>query len=146
MFTFEESVKEDEVALEKLRKTKGDEWKRVGSTSRRHDVWIKPVRLPNGDEVGVFELTTRLASNHPLYNPDNDERPPSHTSRLAAIITHPNPTSTIPAIICIERHRAVDGGGGSHLDLIAIELWVGGRLVVTMHAKSVAAPPSAIIG
>lgn len=85
-FEFEDGFKvgDKEVALEKLKsggKTEG--WKKVASTSRRHDVYVKPVRLPNGDDVGVYELATRLAINHPLYNADTDEKPSGPILRIA---------------------------------------------------------------
>lgn len=80
-FTFEQSVKDDEVPLEKVRKGKG--WKKVASTSRRHDVWVQPVNLPNGQDVGVFDMTTRLASNHPLYSAEKETQPSGPTLRIS---------------------------------------------------------------
>ncbi|EST07872.1 hypothetical protein PSEUBRA_002993 [Kalmanozyma brasiliensis GHG001] len=80
-FTFERTVKDDEVPLEKLKKGKG--WKKVCSTSRRHDVWVQSVHLPGGQDVGVFDMTTRLASNHPLYSAEKDTQPSGPTLRIS---------------------------------------------------------------
>ncbi|SPO22131.1 uncharacterized protein UTRI_02136_B [Ustilago trichophora] len=85
-FEFEEGFRigDEEVALEKLKSAgKKEGWKKVASTSRRHDVYVKSVRLPNGDDIGVYELSTRLATNHPLYNADNDEKPSGPILRIA---------------------------------------------------------------
>lgn len=82
-FEFDTKVEDDEVPLSKL-KLKGEKgWSRIASTSRRHDVWVKPVLLPNGDAVGVYEMATRLASNHPLYNPDTETEPSGPILRIA---------------------------------------------------------------
>lgn len=84
---FDDAVQDVEVALHRLSTVKSaeiqDEWVKMASTSRRHDVWVKPVRLPNGDSVGVFDMTTRLASNHPLYNPDTPHKPSGPTLRIS---------------------------------------------------------------
>ncbi|CDW98369.1 hypothetical protein [Sporisorium scitamineum] len=85
---FVQEVKDDEVALEKLTKrkeksAKGEEWVKIASTSRRHDVWVKHVLLPNGDAVGVYEMTTRLATNHPLYNAALDTKPSGPILRIS---------------------------------------------------------------
>ena len=47
-----------------------DEWIKVASTSRRHDVYIQP----RGTH---FDMTTRLAPNHPLYNPNTPASGPT---------------------------------------------------------------------
>ncbi|TKY87336.1 hypothetical protein EX895_004013 [Sporisorium graminicola] len=83
---FVAEVRDDEVALDKLGKgSKKDrnEWAKLASTSRRHDVWIKPVLLPNGDAVGVYEMATRLATNHPLYNAELDTKPSGPILRIS---------------------------------------------------------------
>lgn len=81
---FEDAVKDDQVALNKLEGKKvGEGWRKVASTSRRHDIWVKKVLLPNGDHVGVWEMTTRLADNHPLYNPDVAQKNSSPTLRIS---------------------------------------------------------------
>ncbi|SPO23457.1 uncharacterized protein UTRI_02136 [Ustilago trichophora] len=85
-FEFDDGFKVEskEVVLEKLRSLgKKEGWKKVASTSRRHDVFVKSVRLPNGDDVGVYELSTRLANNHPLYNADTEEKPSGPILRIA---------------------------------------------------------------
>ncbi|SJX62031.1 related to cytochrome c oxidase subunit I [Sporisorium reilianum f. sp. reilianum] len=85
---FDSQVSEDDVPLNKLGKAKKkgakkEEWTKVASTSRRHDVWIKPILLPNGDAVGVFDMATRLAPNHPLYKPDADTKPSGPILRIS---------------------------------------------------------------
>ncbi len=64
-FTFEPEVAKDSIPLAGF--SVDGEWAKIASTSRRHDVYI---RQPNASKT--FEMTTRLASNHPLYNPERD--------------------------------------------------------------------------
>lgn len=59
----------EEVPLKAISIGKGGEWEKVGSTSRRHDVWV---RKGEGEE---WEMTTRLASNHPLYRAEKETVP-----------------------------------------------------------------------
>lgn len=86
-FEFDAKLDEGQVPLKKLEiqqvKADKDGWKKLASTSRRHDVWVKPVLLPNGDNVGVFDVMTRFASNHPLYNPDLDSKPSGPILRVS---------------------------------------------------------------
>lgn len=70
-FDFDGKVKPDEIPLQALELSeKGDEWKRVAGTSRRHDVYVRPT-TPGS----THEMMTRLATNHPLYNPEKDAEP-----------------------------------------------------------------------
>lgn len=64
-FTFEQDTSKDEIPLASF--SASGEWIKIASTSRRHDVYV---RQPNARKT--LEVTTRLASNHPLYNPERD--------------------------------------------------------------------------
>lgn len=81
-FDFQHPINSSEAPLNKLdlssNKVDQDasDWYKVATTSRRHEIWIKPVTAsskPKG--VTRFDMTTRLASDHPLYNQDKHAEP-----------------------------------------------------------------------
>lgn len=78
-FDFEDNVEEEDVPLKQLNLSQKTDktWVKVASTSRRHDIYIKTIQ-----EGKEFEMTTRLASNHPLYNPDKDGIPSGRILRI----------------------------------------------------------------
>ncbi len=55
----------------------GEEWKKVASTSRRHDVYVRPTEASS-----EYEMTTRLAPNHPLYKSETDDQPSGPVLRI----------------------------------------------------------------